>query len=551
MRFSRSPLSVKGTGAGTHGAVGLRAGDRLDITWQPPQPAVHRAAQIATEAHVGWTLADGVHQVRAVLTLRLWGGETSLMTVNLPPGADRVRITGPDVREVQTAGDSARVFLRGAVRQRPRLNVEFEAPRPATGRMTLPAFGVEGASHRGGTLAIAGGAGGVLLEMDSPGLAAMALHDLPDRTRALLAATPVYAYRVTGPWEARVDLVSMSEFPVRETLIDSALYTVLYRPDGRVMTKVIYEVRNRALQYMTVDLPPGAELVVARVAEEQKNLARGPGRTVYVPLEKSVLTTAGLVSFPVELVYVMRGERLLRSGRFRLPLPRADLPVAYARCALMVPDGMRVDEWQGVLRRTDVWSSETAELEFEYGRGHLAEGLQPKPETAPDAPPPKTEPQKPEAPGLLDAIGRLFVRSDTEYNAVLLRNREMDRLREEERARGVEFDERARAQPRVLQGKNLFRAGTDYYRQGNYEKAAEMFRETVEAAPKSLEANKALQYLGNVAVALGKKKGEAKERGLRATAKAVQKTQQWGNIELRERQKKLLAQADLAVRHGK
>ena len=551
VRFSRSPLSVKGTGAGTHGAVGLRAGDRLDITWQPPQPAVHRAAQIATEAHVGWTLADGVHQVRAVLNLRLWGGETSLMTVNLPPGADRVRITGPDVREVQTAGDSARVFLRGAVRQRSRLNVEFEAPRPATGRMTLPAFGVEGASHRGGTLAIAGGAGGVLLEMDSPGLAAMALHDLPDRTRALLAATPVYAYRVTGPWEARVDLVSMSEFPVRETLIDSALYTVLYRPDGRVMTKVIYEVRNRALQYMTVDLPPGAELVVARVAEEQKNLARGPGRTVYVPLEKSVLTTAGLVSFPVELVYVMRGERLLRSGRFRLPLPRADLPVAYARCALMVPDGMRVDEWQGVLRRTDVWSSETAELEFEYGRGHLAEGLQPKPEKAPDAPPPKTEPQKPEAPGLLDAIGRLFVRSDTKYNAVLLRNREMDRLREEERTPGVEFDERARAQPRVLQGKNLFRAGTDYYRQGNYEKAAEMFRETVEAAPKSLEANKALQYLGNVAVALGKKKGEAKERGLRATAKAVQKTQQWGNIELRERQKKLLAQADLAVRHGK
>jgi len=294
VRFSRSPLAIRGTDAGTRGLVGLTAGDRLKITWQAPQPPVHRAAQIATEAHVGWTLADGVHQVRAILNLRLWGGETSELTVNLPQGADRVRISGPDVREVQTAGTSARVFLRGAVSQRSRLTVEFESPRPPTGRMTLPAFGVVGASHRGGALAIAGGAGGVLLEMDSPGLEAMALYDLPPETRGLLAAPPVYAYRVTGPWEARVDLVSMSEFPVRETLIDSALYTVLYRPDGRVMTKVIYEVRNRALQYMAVDLPPGAELVVARVSEEQKNLARGPGRTVYVPLEKSVLTTAGL-----------------------------------------------------------------------------------------------------------------------------------------------------------------------------------------------------------------------------------------------------------------
>ncbi len=551
VRFSRAPLSVKGTDAGTHGTVGLAAGDRLEVRWQPPRPPVHRAAQIATEAHVGWTLADGVHQVRAILNLRLWGGETSELTVNLPPGADRVRISGPDVREVRTAGVSARVFLRGAISQRSRLAIEFESPRPTTGRMALPAFGVQGSSHRGGTLAVAGGAGAVLLEMASPGLAAMALHDLPARTRGLLAAPPVYAYRLTGAWEARVDLVSMSEFPVRETLIDSALYTVLYRPDGRVMVKVIYEVRNRAQQYMAVALPPGAELVVARVSEVQKNLARGPGRTVYVPLEKSVLTTAGLVSFPVELVYVMRAEGLAREGTFRLPLPRADLPVAYARCALMLPDGMKAGEWHGVLRRADAWSSETAELEFEYGRGHLAEGLQPKPEEAPETPTPEREPQKPKAPGLLEAIGRLFVRSETKYNAALLRNREMERLREEERARGTEFDERARAQARILQGKNLFRAGVDSYRGKNYAKAAELFKGVIDAAPKSLEANKAGQYLANVAIALGKeRKGEKEQRGLRATAKAVQKAQQWGNIDIRERQKRLLTQADLAVRRG-
>ena len=524
VRFSRAPLSVKGTDAGTHGTVGLGAGDRLEVRWQPPRPPVHRAAQIATEAHVGWTLADGVHQVRAILNLRLWGGETSELTVNLPPGADRVRISGPDVREVQTAGARARVFLRGAIRQRSRLSIEFESPRPATGRMALPAFGVEGSSHRGGTLAVAGGAGAVLLEMDSPGLAAMALHDLPARTRGLLAAPPVYAYRLTGPWEARVDLVSMSEFPVRETLIDSALYTVLYRPDGRVMVKVIYEVRNRAQQYMAVALPPGAELVVARVSEVQKNLARGPGRTVYVPLEKSVLTTAGLVSFPVELVYVMRAEPLARTGAFRLPLPRADLPVAYARCALMLPDGMKVGQWHGVLRRADAWSSETAELEFEYGRGHLAKAPDKVPE---ESEPKRSGPEKPE-----------------------------DAERDEKRAKvrwltATDEDLRLERGQQTLRGKNLFRAGVDYYRGKNYAKAAELFKGVIDAAPKSLEANKARQYLSNVAIALGKeRKGEKEQRDLRATAKAVQKGQQWGNIDIRERQQRLLAEADLAVRRG-
>jgi len=53
-----------------------------------------------------------------------------------------------------------------------------------------------------------------------------------------------------------------------------------------------------------------------------------------------------------------------------------------------------------------------------------------------------------------------------------------------------------------------------------------------------------------VAIALGKEEGEREERGLRATAKSVQKAQQWGNIAIRERQKQLLTQADLAVRRG-
>ena len=546
VRFSRSPLAIVGTDAGTRGTVGLAAGDGLQVAWRRPAPPVHRAAQIAVSSQVGWTVADGVHQVRAVLDVRLWGGEAAELAVTLPPGAERVSITGPDVREVQVQPPRARVFLRGAITQRTRLDVAFEASRPATGRMSLAAFGIEGANLRGGTLAIAGGAGGVLLEMESPGLVPMALADLPDETRALLTGPPVYAYSLSGRWEAQVDLVGMSEFPVRETLVDSALYTVLYRPDGRVMTKVIYEVRNRAQQYMAVDLPAGAQIVVARVAEVQRNLARGPGQTVYVPLEKSVLTTAGLVSFPVEVVYVMAAEPLGRRGRFRLALPRTDLPVAYARCALMLPDGMKTGEWGGVLRLAQTWSSETANIEFEYGTGHLAAGVPEKPAVR-RAPAPKT---KPKPPGLIAVLGGFFAKPDLQAPAVLPPPETPPEAPERERARADE-DERTMAQGRIVQGKNLYRAGVDYYQRNDYAKARDLFSQVIVAAPQSLEADNARKYLGNVEVALGLGlKDEKSDRGLRATAKAVQKGQQMANVEERDRQKELLSQAQEALRRG-
>ncbi|MBE3095961.1 MAG: hypothetical protein IMZ44_02380 [Planctomycetes bacterium] len=559
-RFSRSSAPIIGSNAGTRGTVGLVPGDRLEVTWQKPQPVVHRAAQIESAADIGWTLAEGVHQVRAVLALRLWGGEVAELTVDLPAGADRVSITGPDVREVQVSGGAARVFLRGPITQRTRLSVAFESPRAKTGRMSLPAFAVRGASQRSGAMAIAGGAGAVLLEMESPGLAPMALHDLPDAVRGLLAAAPVYAYQLNaGSWEARIDVVDMAEFPVRETLVDSAVYTMLYRPDGSIMTKVLYEVRNRGQQYMKVDLPQGARLLVARVAEQQKNLARGPGETVFVPLEKSVLTTAGLISFPVELVYLTKGLPLARQGRLSLPLPRTDLPVAYARCALEVPDGLNVRRWQGTLREVPSWSSETVELEFEYGRGHLAAGLKPpEPKITPVKTPPaktpqprpevkegkKPEPAKPDA-SKPSPVQVTFINGQA--TTVTVQPPVVELAPEDVR----EKDAGLSVQAKTIQGKNYYRAGVDYYSRRDYNKASELFSKVIEVTPNSTEADNARKYLGNVEIALGREdKGKTEDRGVRAQAKAVQLSQQSANVAVVEKQQELLERAEQSLKAG-
>jgi len=561
VRFSRASAPIIGGENGTRGTVGLLPGDRLEVTWQKPQPLVHRAAQIESNAQVGWTLAEGVHQVRAVVNLRLWGGEVQELTLDLPQGADRVSITGPDVREVQPGGGAARVFLRGPVVQRTRLAVSFEVARAKTGRMAFPAFSVQGASARGGTLAIGGGAGAVLLEIESPGLQPMALHDLPDAVRGLLAAPAVYAYQAgAGALDARIDVVDMAEFPVRETLVDSAVYTVLYRPDGHIMTKVTYEVRNRGQQYMKIDLPPASQLLVARVAEQQKNMARGPDNSIFVPLEKSVLTTAGLVSFPVELVYTTKGPPLERAGRLRLPLPRTDLPVAYARCAVSVPEGLQVRRWEGVLREVPSWSNETAETEFEYGHGHLAAGLKAPEPTAKPRPPAKTLPalqaeSKPapaEKPPAASRGGNLYAPgaqpAPEKPEAPAAQEPARPQMQAGEKAAE---DEGRDLQALMIQGKNYYRAGYDYYNRGDYQRAQELFNKVVEVAPSSTDADNAKKFLGNIDIALGKQvKGKGEDRGLRAVEKAVQMTQQGANVDIVARQNELLQQAEQAARVG-
>ncbi|MEA3368127.1 MAG: TauD/TfdA family dioxygenase, partial [Planctomycetota bacterium] len=106
-------------------------------------------------------------------------------------------------------------------------------------------------------------------------------------------------------------------------------------------------------------------------------------------------------------------------------------------------------------------------------------------------------------------------------------------------------------QQRTLQAKNLYRAGVSFYRRQNYEKARDLFEQTAAASPKSVEAANALKYLGNIDVAMGKGTDKASgERSLKATAKAIQLTQQAANVDLRQRQQDLLRQAREAKRRG-
>jgi tetratricopeptide (TPR) repeat protein len=107
-------------------------------------------------------------------------------------------------------------------------------------------------------------------------------------------------------------------------------------------------------------------------------------------------------------------------------------------------------------------------------------------------------------------------------------------------------------QEQMIQAKNRYRAGVDFYERGDYAKARGQFEQTIQMAPDSTEAENAKKYLENVRVALGEADEKAgAERGARAAAKAVQRAQQMTNLALRERQEALLAQAQQAARTGR
>ena len=130
-----------------------------------------------------------------------------------------------------------------------------------------------------------------------------------------------------------------------------------------------YEIRNRNRQFLRINLPPGARVLLARVSEKSRPMTPMPGKKgeYLLPLERSTASVMGLVSFPVQLVYMYRADPLKARGSGAVALPRIDIPIAYAWCQAHMPDGMHRVKFSGVMRPVEQYSSQTAQASMTYG----------------------------------------------------------------------------------------------------------------------------------------------------------------------------------------
>ena len=379
VRASRAPLYIVGDDRkGTRGELALARGagegdTALAMSWLRPRPMAVRRGWCTYRSAVSWHLDDGLQEVRARFDIRVVGGERQRLDIRLPAMADRVKVTGPDVRRWDRNGDAATVHLKGKIRGATRVFVECAVPwRAGKGKARLARFGIEDRQPEAGVLVITSGVNAVVLEEKVRGLEAIGLWDIPENARSLTASAPVSAYAFTGGrWEIGIDVVSLAEMSVRETLIDEAKTAVLLRPDGSTMHKVNLRVRNRTRQFLRVRLPGRAcRIVRVRVSERPVRVSRAPGGAVLIPLTRSVETLGGAVSFPIEILFLDRIAPLARRGRLDLALMRADVPAARSECTLFVPRGFKAKKWEGAFRVAEELDSVVGRMG--YGYGHVA-----------------------------------------------------------------------------------------------------------------------------------------------------------------------------------
>jgi len=556
-----APQSLTGAaGKGTRGTLALRTTDSLAVTYRPPVVLAEREARYQLRGPVAWNIDAGGQDVTARLTVTILAGRTDRLEVALPAGANRVSITGPDVREVRAAAGAATVHLRGRIGGQTALNVTFSLPAVRNHAAALAGLGIANGRWAGGTLVVTHSAGSrEIMPAEASGLKELALVDIPRSAGAILTGRTALAYAITGSrWSAGVDVVDLGEFALRQTLADLAHYEVVYRPDGSVICKADYEIRNRNRQFLRISLPAGSTVLLARVNEVSRPVTpvgRG-GDDVLLPLVRSKASVIGLVSFPVEIVFVCRAAAMTGRGTVGIELPRIDVPIAYAWAEAYLPETMTVSRWGGPMKRVDRYSSETATASMSYGRSELAEGYKRQDRFTPDSAEPAQayiEPETAKKPKPRDGGGKIETADKSASRGGMSRG---DRSGARDTGRtsfgigGGGIGGGGGSMSRgVSLGRNYYRSGKELYEAKDLAAAERALSNVVRLAPNSPEADNAKRLLTNIKLARGKL--ALKGRAQKASGSRVLQDFQEGNRDLVEQQKQILDRGFSAIRQGK
>jgi hypothetical protein len=322
--------------------VSLGAPEQLAVA---PAPVRNEAqgTLVLGETALGITVGEAEVRVRGRLRWRITRGELARVSFEAPSAGEDLEVKGAVLASWHRSGDHIEVELRQPERSLVDLEVSYTAAAGGgeTSQLPVPALRPDGVFRTTSTLQLARD-GQLDLVPELPGAVVAAPDDLPAWGRDLVEGAPTGSFvGVTGGGKVTVYRFTPADSPA--TIVDVASYTMSVTDEGRVLLRAHYAVRNDRGATLRVTPPPGLLPIGARVGGEVATVAR-EGETWLVPLEKSVETVEGLLSFPVEVLFL--GE--LPGGWSRkgvLRLPSVDVEVAVARATVHLPPA-----WKSRLR---------------------------------------------------------------------------------------------------------------------------------------------------------------------------------------------------------
>ncbi len=342
LRATRTHVTVDAPGLDVtiDGAVDgwLTPTDQLRVTWRPHREGEKPYEALVAQGEAAATFRGdaGALLVDAVVRWRIVRGEAKRLTF-AANGLEELEIAGDGVAKWRREGDTVIVEPKVPAKGLFAITVRGRAPL-AKNQRNVPIPEPTNVLRTDRFVTMARSDEGELIPVAMP--ESVPLAKVPGWAKNLGDGVPLVAWH--GPQPVTVLPGNFEAIQGPDTVITQARYTLAAAAEGHAALRMNLRVRNERRQYLHLVPGAGWRPIVIRVGNQPVSwLSDGQGG-IYVPLEKSVETVKGLLSFPVDVEWI--GDSTPEWGKrgdMALTLPSVDAPVQAAFWEVHLPRGYR------------------------------------------------------------------------------------------------------------------------------------------------------------------------------------------------------------------
>jgi hypothetical protein len=156
------------------------------------------------------------------------------------------------------------------------------------------------------------------------------------------------------PFSLTLKVTKHEELPMVNTVIDNASVMSVFLPEGKVISRVIYTMRNTGKQFLELDLPADAEIWSLYVGGMREIPSKNNEGKFMIPLVRSGLSGESVESFDVEFLFYYKENSLPLVGSKTILFPKADVVISKMLWSCYLPLEYRYLHFGGNVEKEDI-----------------------------------------------------------------------------------------------------------------------------------------------------------------------------------------------------
>ena len=181
------------------------------------------------------------------------------------------------------------------------------------------------------------------------------IQELPIELVNMSAKPLIFGLRyLRHPYLLTLNITKHEELPTVSSVIDNASVMSVLLEEGKVVTRVVYTMRNTWKQFLEIKLPENAEIWSLYVNGKRELPSKNKEGVFMIPLVRSTIQGEYITPFNIEILYYNKIKKFSIGGSRRIDFPTADVVTSKMLWSCYLPVNYRFIHFGGNVEKEKI-----------------------------------------------------------------------------------------------------------------------------------------------------------------------------------------------------